>query len=390
MTFPRALRSHTTVTTQDASSRTGPLRPITRPQARRKNFLQRQASYSSFADAQFEGTQDSSKDVSGKSENDTEHAVISTFDLFSIGIGPSSSHTVGPMRAGAIFVSDLKQAGLLNKVKSLKVSLFGSLALTGAGHHTPQALLLGLEGADCETVDTEMVGPRFEGIKKAGSIVLGRDFEKELPQEAKFVYEKDLTWHWDQRLPLHSNGLRITVFDDEGSMLATNDYYSIGGGFVINGKLATATSPDGINLSPPSSIHDPAHSEDSPEAGDAASALAPPEKDQHSHPVDLTENAFYKEIRREEATAERKHGQGQDASSNVPLLLDKDDGQAKAPQEKHIPFPFRNAANLLSLSKRHNLTIAQIVYENELTWYTPAQIREKVNDTVDFQFPVVS
>ncbi len=377
--------------------------------------------------------------------------MISAFDLFSLGIGPSSSHTVGPMRAGAMFVSDLKQAGLLSAVASLKIALYGSLALTGVGHHTPQALLLGLEGADCETVDTASVEPRFAGIKQAGKIVLGRDTATSGAgkgggaQEATFVYERDMTWHWDQRLPLHSNGLRLTVFDAQGDMLATNACYSIGGGFVVNGALATANSaPEALAGVQPRSIHEepeedaaaddddgdrdagatasspaPAQQKATEETGPIIvsdgstagaetaelAALAPATKerlDAQAHPVDVLENVFYKSIRREDATAERRHGQEENAGSSngdLPLIsrdaAEADTDKAKAGKNAAaagedgggaapglIPYPFHNAASLLALSKRHNLTIAQIVYQNELSFNSPAKIREKVSRTL--------
>lgn len=136
----------------------------------------------------------SSSEGEGPIPSSTEHAVISTFDLFSIGIGPSSSHTVGPLRIGSIFVEDLKNAGLLGKCHSLKCSLYGSLAATGEGHLTPSALLLGLEGADCETVDTDSVGPRFEEIKQKKSLRLGRDTKgANGGVEVNFDYQKDLS-----------------------------------------------------------------------------------------------------------------------------------------------------------------------------------------------------
>lgn len=123
----------------------------------------------------------------------TEHAVISMFDLFSIGIGPSSSHTVGPMRAGAIFVQDLRESGLLNSVAKIKLALYGSLAATGKGHMTPQALLLGLEGADCETVDTESVPTRYEDIVKTKTLTLGKDSIEQGPsKQIHFDFDKDL------------------------------------------------------------------------------------------------------------------------------------------------------------------------------------------------------
>ena len=139
-----------------------------------------------------------------------EHALISTFDLFSIGIGPSSSHTVGPMRAGNIFVADLIEANLLHQVARIRISIYGSLALTGEGHMTPSALLLGLEGADVETVDTSYVPIRFAEIKETKKLQLGSSSSS---QEIDFDYPRDFVWEWTRKLPLHSNGMRFTVFD---------------------------------------------------------------------------------------------------------------------------------------------------------------------------------
>ena len=102
----------------------------------------------------------------------TEHAVISMFDLFSIGIGPSSSHTVGPMRAGAIFVQDLRDSGILSSVASIKLALYGSLAATGKGHMTPQALLLGLEGADL-VHSSKKEAYTWQGLAGSGSRSVG-------------------------------------------------------------------------------------------------------------------------------------------------------------------------------------------------------------------------
>lgn len=148
----------------------------------------------SFSHAHFHGDQQKGEPpIDDNHNNMTEHAVISMFDLFSIGIGPSSSHTVGPMRAGAIFVQALRESNLLGSVAKIKLALYGSLAATGKGHMTPQALLLGLEGADCETVDTESVPIRYEEIVKTKTLTLGKDSpEHGPPQSIHFDMDKDL------------------------------------------------------------------------------------------------------------------------------------------------------------------------------------------------------
>ncbi len=140
------------------------------------------------------------------------------------------------MRAGNIFVEDLAQANLLHRVNKIRVSIYGSLALTGEGHMTPSALLLGLESADVETVDTAYVPERFTAIKDKKKLFLGQGLADGKGKEIDFDYKKDFVWEWGRKLPMHSNGMRFMVFDKEGYMLATNDLFSVGGGFVVNGN----------------------------------------------------------------------------------------------------------------------------------------------------------
>ncbi|KAK0531586.1 hypothetical protein OC834_002904 [Tilletia horrida] len=309
----------------------------------------------------------------------TEHAVISTFDLFSIGIGPSSSHTVGPLRAGNIFASDLIDAGLLPNVNQIKVALYGSLAATGEGHMTPSALLAGLEGADCETVEPELIPRRFKEILDSRRLKLGQHLNGG-GKEVVFDYQRDFIWHWGQTLPLHSNGMRMTVFDNEGNMLATNDFYSVGGGFVVNGSLSTAASFAGVN---PDTGKD---------AGTTRDDTLPV-----NHPADLAENLFYKEIRRSDGHSDRRSGPEPPASeestaaipppssmpedASVPPVSSGSAGSGvpvEGSKSSTPPFPFHNAASLLALTKQHNLTIAQIVYENERHWYSDEEIQSKL------------
>src|SRR5262245_57969525 len=131
---------------------------------------------------------------------------ISIFDLFTIGIGPSSSHTVGPMRAARRFAESLEQGGLLEGTSRVRVELYGSLALTGRGHGTDRAVLMGLEGESPEEVDPDSVGPRVEAIRASGRIaLLGR-------HEIPFKEGDDLIFNRQDLLPLHSNGMRFTAF----------------------------------------------------------------------------------------------------------------------------------------------------------------------------------
>ncbi|WP_333778855.1 L-serine ammonia-lyase [Streptomyces sp. IBSBF 3136] len=153
---------------------------------------------------------------------------ISVFDLFSIGIGPSSSHTVGPMRAARMFARRLRNEDLLGSVASLRCELYGSLGATGHGHGTPKAVLLGLEGASPRTVDVEGADDRVAAIKASGRLsVLGE-------HEIAFSFDDDLVLHRRKALPYHANGMTIWAFDASGAELLTKTYYSVGGGFVVD------------------------------------------------------------------------------------------------------------------------------------------------------------
>lgn len=256
-----------------------------------------------------------------------EHAVISTFDLFSIGVGPSSSHTVGPMRAGKIFINDLRDLGLLDKVKTVKINLYGSLAATGKGHHTPQAILLGLEGSDPETIDTGTIPSRYEAIVQNKTLLLNGQ------RRIEFNMERDMIWRWDLVLKTHSNGMRFSVFDENGDMLATNEYFSVGGGFVVNDKTK------------------------------------------------VDENLFYKGVDKK-----RVHGaRMQQSIVEVPAVsepgapVEQANTNEPATNQEKPPYPFDTAATLLALTHKHNMTIAQIVHDNEKFFgYSDEDIHDKL------------
>ncbi|WP_344392442.1 L-serine ammonia-lyase, partial [Streptomyces vastus] len=153
---------------------------------------------------------------------------ISVFDLFSIGIGPSSSHTVGPMRAARMFAHRLNNEGLLARTASIRAELYGSLGATGHGHGTPKAVLLGLEGASPRTVDVETADERVDAIRSEKSLkLLG---EREIP----FSFDDDLILHRRKTLPYHANGMTLWAYDTSGAELLTKTYYSVGGGFVVD------------------------------------------------------------------------------------------------------------------------------------------------------------
>lgn len=153
---------------------------------------------------------------------------ISVFDLFSIGIGPSSSHTVGPMRAARMFAGRLRSEELLDSVASVRAELYGSLGATGHGHGTPKAVLLGLEGDSPRTVDVETADERAGTIRSAGRIrLLGE-------HEIAFSYDDDMVLHRRKALPYHANGMTLWAYDAAGAEVLTKTYYSVGGGFVVD------------------------------------------------------------------------------------------------------------------------------------------------------------
>ena len=154
---------------------------------------------------------------------------VSTFDLYKIGIGPSSSHTVGPMRAAARFVEHhLAEAGRLQEVARIRAEVFGSLALTGRGHGTDKAVLMGLEGHWPNRIDPDLIPAALERIRGDKRIRLdGR-------HEIGFSEKTDLIMNKRQKLPFHTNGMRFAAYDAAGNEIATRDYYSVGGGFVVN------------------------------------------------------------------------------------------------------------------------------------------------------------
>jgi L-serine dehydratase len=202
----------------------------------------------------------------------------SLFELFKIGIGPSSSHTVGPMRAALRFSHQLESMGIVTRTASVNVELYGSLALTGIGHGTDRAIQLGLLGEAPDSIDPETVETKIAKIRSTGFLPLNG--KRDIP----FVESANLHFRRDQMFPdpaviSHPNGMRFTAFDESGAFLADEVFYSIGGGFIVSEAERTAES--------------------------------------------LTNT-------------------------------------------RSVPFPFRNAADLLSTAKNHNLSIADLLLANEV------------------------
>ncbi len=209
---------------------------------------------------------------------------ISVFDLFSIGIGPSSSHTVGPMLAANAFLALLEEKQLINTTERVKIELYGSLALTGKGHGTDKAILNGLENKAPETVIPESMVPRMEEILRTQTLNLAGK------KNIRFDKTTDFPFLQKELLPLHTNGLRFSAFDGQNNLLIAQVYYSIGGGFIT------------------------------------------------------TEEDFHK------ATED----------ANPP------------------PYPFSTAAELLKLCEDNKLTIAELMFQNELTWRSAEEIHQGI------------
>lgn len=156
---------------------------------------------------------------------------VSVFDLFKIGIGPSSSHTVGPMRAARLFALRLEHDGLIDRVAAVRAELYGSLGATGKGHGSDKAVLLGLEGDEPATVDVDAIAARLSGIRAVRQLkLLGRHPIRFVDREHLLFYVK--------ALPFHANGMRFLAFDAAGNELASRTYYSVGGGFVVSEEVA--------------------------------------------------------------------------------------------------------------------------------------------------------
>ncbi|MDB6162609.1 MAG: L-serine ammonia-lyase [Xanthomonadaceae bacterium] len=208
---------------------------------------------------------------------------VSTFDLYKIGIGPSSSHTVGPMRAAARFVTRwLAETDNLQRTARIRAEVFGSLAMTGRGHGTDKALLMGLEGHWPNLIDPDLIPAALDRIRGEKVVrLLGT-------HPVAFDEKRDLIMNKRQKLPFHTNGMRFSAYDAEGNEIATRDYYSVGGGFVVN---------------------------------------------------------------QDEAAEDRI-----------------------VPDTTPLPYPFHSGDELLAQVDRSGLTIAQLMFENEKTWRSEAQI----------------
>ncbi|WP_071058583.1 L-serine ammonia-lyase [Pelistega sp. MC2] len=212
--------------------------------------------------------------------------MLSVFDIFKIGVGPSSSHTVGPMIAAVRFVNRLEEANLIPDVARITIELFGSLGATGFGHASDKAVMVGLHGYLPDEVDCDIIPALVDKIASQHKISLLNK------QEIAFNPDKDIIFNWQETLPQHPNGMRFKAFDADNTLLMKKEYYSIGGGFVMN--------CDGlkVNLSP----------------------------------------------------------------------------------DVVVPYPFKTGDELMEKATKNNLSIAQLMMENEKVYLPEQQVREKLLD----------
>ena len=247
---------------------------------------------------------------------------VSVFDLFSVGVGPSSSHTVGPMRAAAAFVDLVGERA--DDVADIRVDVFGSLAATGRGHGTFDAILLGLEGCQPETIDTNDMDLRRARMRDTGTVEFAGRVEIELSEES--MVKRPLTV-----LERHTNALTLTALDAAGGQIAKETYYSVGGGFVI--AESDEQEPIGGDLQIPADLH-----EDGDEHLAGSTVLG-----EDLSGVDVTEQC-------EPDTAAEEGG--------------------------GVPFNFTSAAELLEMSRETGLQFWEIMMANELTERTEVEVRE--------------
>lgn len=153
--------------------------------------------------------------------------MISLFDMFKVGIGPSSSHTVGPMKAGKQFVDDLVEKGLLDSVTRVAVDVYGSLSLTGKGHHTDIAIIMGLAGNEPATVDIDSIPGFIRDVEERERLLLAQG-----RHEVDFPRDNGMRFH-NGNLPLHENGMQIHAYNGD-EVVYSKTYYSIGGGFIVD------------------------------------------------------------------------------------------------------------------------------------------------------------
>lgn len=275
---------------------------------------------------------------------------LSVFDLFTVGIGPSSSHTVGPMRAAVSFLDLLGEK--LQAVASIRVDVFGSLAATGAGHGTFDAILLGLEGCRPDAVDGNELTARRTRMTETGEIILGDSTGNGV--ELAFT-EADMVKRPLTVLPRHTNAMTLAAFDEAGQTLAEETYYSVGGGFVTSETEFV-------------------EKEKAAEAVEAAAATAGSAVDGGVGAASAGETGGVVEDADEEFDDELDDPSNADEDQEFAVAEAVVDAELEAASEE-LPYPFHSAADLLEQCRVHGLSIAEVMLANEETMRENEEIR---------------
>eukprot|EP01071_Lankesteria_metandrocarpae_P005785 Lankesteria_metandrocarpae@DN4128_c1_g1_i1.p1 len=263
--------------------------------------------------------------VSPSGEAAFNHAdeYVGIFDIFKVGIGPSSSHTVGPMAAAARFIKELRQENVFAETSFVRCDLLGSLALTGMGHGTDKAVIVGLSGEEPALVDPDEADRIFERVKADGTLRLAK------LREIVFLYDDHMVFHYDAEMPQHPNGMKLTAYDSLGDVLYYNEYLSIGGGFV-----KTVAEYDGVFCSSP-----------------ASTAASTPYSKKLSNMLDDFDDL-------DDGLQSQKSFPSQESLPSVKV--------ATIPTNTpKVPYPFKYAVELLDLCNEHNLSIGNLMMENE-------------------------
>lgn len=297
--------------------------------------------------------------------------------MFSIGVGPSSSHTVGPMRAAHDFAQSLDRRGLLDRVARVRVTLYGSLSLTGLGHGTDRAAVAGLEGAQPDTVDTDRLLAMREECERTGTLRLAGK------RAIAFDYDRDVTFDQWRRFAAHPNGMRFEAFDAAGASVDEQVWYSIGGGFIRQGNIDDRLI--GIHERPQS---EPApQSETTTQAGpdttmvgdgvhasdtDARAADTNVGTDGHDTVIDTDSDASADTIAdTDEHGTYAKYAAGADTDSGIGT-------DAAVTPTANIPYEYATCDELIAICKRERKSIADVVWANETAMCPAERVRERV------------
>ena len=243
--------------------------------------------------------------------------VFSILEMFSVGVGPSSSHTVGPMRAACSFVSSLKKSGSLANVAHVSVTLYGSLSLTGLGHGTDRACVAGLEGNLPDNVDTDHMLTIRQECKKTGTLTLAGE------HTIAFDYDKDVIFEKWMRMVVHPNGMRFVATDSDGNKIDEQVWYSIGGGFIRQGC-----------------------------ADDAMVGL-------HERVTEQDENNANKNGVSENNSESNNESNNGNSSNNAA-------SSSNQTKDSTVPYPFTSCDELINICREKHMSISDVVWQNEL------------------------